>query len=98
MPQSGQVVGVVPGQLTGDRVEAGQVSLVGVGLAEPKQTRVGVQLDDRPKRERLVDAHHVEQGRVLERDRRDGDPGDRAAAHRAGLTARIGTLRSSSSC
>ena len=56
--------------------QPGQVPGVGVGLAEADQAGVGVQLDDRAQRERLVHADGVEQRRVGERDRRDARAGD----------------------
>ena len=79
--QAVQVVRVVAGQHRGDRVEPGEVGLVGVRLAEAEQAGVGVQLDDRAQGVGLVDADDVEQRRVVERDRGDDDPGDAAAAH-----------------
>ena len=55
-----------------DRVGGGfqtlQVHDVGVGLPQPDQAGVGVELDDRAQRVRLVHADGVEQRRVDERD------------------------------
>jgi hypothetical protein len=79
-------------EFSGDRVKAGQMSLVGVRLAQPDQPGVSVELEDRAQRVRLVDAHHVEQRRIGEGYGRDRDLGDPARrCHRAGLTARTGT-------
>ncbi len=66
--------------LADDRIGRGaqplQVQGVGVRLAEPGQTLVGVQLDDRPQRERLMHADGVEQRRIGEGNRRDARAGD----------------------
>ena len=59
-----------------------QVRLVGVGLAEADQPGVGVELDDRAQRVRLVHADGVQQRRVDERDRGDAGAGDANLARR----------------
>ena len=73
---------------TGDRVggglQPGKMRLVGVGLAEPDEPRVGIQLDDRAQRVGLVHADRVEQRRVGERDRGDAGAGDANPAGRHG--------------
>ena len=58
-----------------------QVSLVRVGLAEPGQPGIGIELDDRSQRVRLVYADRIQQRRVVECDRSDPDAGN---AHRSG--------------
>ena len=90
--------------LAGDRLggggQAGQVPGVGVGLAQPDQSGVGVQLDDRAQRERLMHADGVEQRRVDERDGGDARAGDadptgghqRAAASSSAITARPASM------
>jgi hypothetical protein len=79
--QAVQVVRVVAAERGGDGLQPGEVGLVGVRLTEAEQAGVGVQLDDRAQGVGLVDADHVEQRRVLERDRCDDDAGDAAPAH-----------------
>ena len=86
---------------TGDRVGRGfqplQVHDVGVGLPQPDQTGIGVQLDDGPQRVGLVHPDGVEQRRVDEGDRGDagaGDPdrsGHQCAASTASSLAMHGT-------
>ena len=77
---------VQAGDGVGGGFQPGQVRLVGVGLAEADQSGVGVELDDRAQRVRLVHADGVEQRRVDERDRRDAGAGDANLARRHGYT------------
>ena len=78
---------VQAGDGVGGGFEPGQVRLVGVGLAEADQAGVGVELDDRAQRVRLVHADGVQQRRVDERDRGDAGAGDANLARRHRLYA-----------
>ena len=69
----GEVERVEAAERGRDRGQPREVGLVGVRLAEPEQAGVGVHLDDRAQRPRLVDADDVEQRRVGEGDRGDDD-------------------------
>ena len=68
--------GSMPGDRRGHGCQPREVRLVGVRLTQPEQAGVGVDLDDRAERPRLVHADDVEQRRVTEGDRGDDDPGD----------------------
>lgn len=70
---------VLAGQGACGGLQPGQVGRVGVGLAEPGDTGVGLHLDDGAQGEGLVHAHRVEQRGIVEGDRGDGDRGDPCA-------------------
>jgi hypothetical protein len=76
LPQAFGLERVVTRQLGRHGAQPLQVDVVGVGLAPADQALDGVDPHDRPQRERLVHADRVEQRRVGERDRGDGDPAD----------------------
>ena len=71
--------------------------LVGVGLAETDQPGVGVELNDRAQRVRLVHADGVQQRRVFKRDWGDAGAGDanlaRRHRYRASVSASAITAR-----
>ena len=60
----------------GGRFQSSQMSSVGVRFTESDDTGVGVQLNDRAERIRLMHADGVEQRRIDEGDRCDSSPGD----------------------
>ena len=88
---------VQPGDRVGRRRKPRQVRLVGVGLAEPDKPGVGVELNDRAQRVRLVHADGVQQRRVFERDGGDAGAGDanlaRRHRYRASVSASASTAR-----
>ena len=67
---------VRPGQGRGGELEPGNVAGIAVGFTEAGHAGVRLDLHDGPQRERFVDAHGVQERRVLEGHRRDGDAGD----------------------
>ena len=91
---------VQTGDGVGGRFKPCQVRPVGIGLAEPHQTGIGVQLNDGAKRVGLVHADGIQQRWVDERDRGDTGGGDADLAlrhrYRASASAPASTVRPAS--
>jgi len=87
---SGGIVDAITGSNGGGGTDnSSQERLVAIRLAEADQTGVGVELDDRAQRIRLVDTDGVEQWRIDERDRGDAGTGDANRTRRHGYPALV---------
>ena len=67
------VENVRPGEGRSCELEPGNVAGIAVGFTEARYPGVRPDLHDGTQRERFVDAHGVQERRVLEGHRRDGD-------------------------
>src|SRR5450830_794691 len=74
--QTIEIEGIEPGQFSFDAIKNRQRGGVAITFTQTKITVIGFHLNDGTQGVRLVNAARIEQRRILEGNRRDGDSGD----------------------